>query len=117
MHDRKADVLESSGAHSRRLVEGPGLHGIAIVEDDLAACGLERLDLLLGRLAAGDPARHRLRSEEHTSELQSRGQLVCRLLLEKKNSQDRGCENAQGWVRTGRKEKVEFAVLHGDDIG
>src|SRR5690625_1081885 len=27
----------------------------------------------------------RLRSEEHTSELQSRGQLVCRLLLEKKN--------------------------------
>src|SRR5690625_2413311 len=27
-----------------------------------------------------------LRSEEHTSELQSRGQLVCRLLLEKKNT-------------------------------
>src|SRR5207253_8176251 len=31
---------------------------------------------------AGSPAR---RSEEHTSELQSRGHLVCRLLLEKKN--------------------------------
>src|SRR5690625_5945499 len=29
--------------------------------------------------------RDRLRSEEHTSELQSRGHLVCRLLLEKKN--------------------------------
>src|SRR5690625_5510672 len=28
----------------------------------------------------------RFRSEEHTSELQSRGHLVCRLLLEKKNS-------------------------------
>src|SRR5215510_16611931 len=28
--------------------------------------------------------RERRRSEEHTSELQSRGQLVCRLLLEKK---------------------------------
>src|SRR5439155_22412662 len=27
---------------------------------------------------------HRKRSEEHTSELQSRGHLVCRLLLEKK---------------------------------
>src|SRR5690625_7077899 len=26
-----------------------------------------------------------MRSEEHTSELQSRGQLVCRLLLEKKD--------------------------------
>src|SRR5439155_24039612 len=30
------------------------------------------------------------RSEEHTSELQSRGHLVCRLLLEKKNIQFRG---------------------------
>src|SRR5438874_3775021 len=31
------------------------------------------------------PARHRVvRSEEHTSELQSRRDLVCRLLLEKK---------------------------------
>src|SRR5690625_7049244 len=29
-----------------------------------------------------------LRSEEHTSELQSRGHLVCRLLLEKKNQRD-----------------------------
>src|SRR5690625_6265651 len=28
------------------------------------------------------------RSEEHTSELQSRGHLVCRLLLEKKNGTD-----------------------------
>src|SRR5690625_5515858 len=31
-------------------------------------------------------SRHRLRSEEHTSELQSRGHLVCRLLLEKKKT-------------------------------
>src|SRR5699024_11341613 len=30
-------------------------------------------------------SRKRLRSEEHTSELQSRFDLVCRLLLEKKN--------------------------------
>src|SRR5437870_10345192 len=30
-------------------------------------------------------ARLKYRSEEHTSELQSRGHLVCRLLLEKKN--------------------------------
>src|SRR5690606_20754107 len=35
-------------------------------------------------------AEHRARSEEHTSELQSRENLVCRLLLEKKkNSEDR----------------------------
>src|SRR5215510_15424658 len=30
----------------------------------------------------------RSRSEEHTSELQSRGHLVCRLLLEKKNTSE-----------------------------
>src|SRR5688500_19596114 len=42
--------------------------------------------------AAGDPGnsrRHRLRSEEHTSELQSPCNLVCRLLLEKKKKQPR----------------------------
>src|SRR5947209_16391483 len=39
-----------------------------------------------GRDAAADTvARRPLRSEEHTSELQSRQYLVCRLLLEKKN--------------------------------
>src|SRR5947209_16969728 len=38
------------------------------------------------RLSSGNSARStaRLRSEEHTSELQSRQYLVCRLLLEKK---------------------------------
>src|SRR2546422_7749414 len=39
-------------------------------------------------LAAGQ---HAERSEEHTSELQSRLHLVCRLLLEKKKKQDRHC--------------------------
>src|SRR5439155_12755314 len=51
---------------------------------------LECLSDLLGKasfrdavnLADGDSAR----SEEHTSELQSRGHLVCRLLLEKKKT-------------------------------
>src|SRR3712207_7555449 len=43
------------------------------------------------RIAAGRPARRRARrrgrrSEEHTSELQSRQYLVCRLLLEKKKT-------------------------------
>src|SRR3712207_9160959 len=36
------------------------------------------------RRAAPGPPRARSRSEEHTSELQSRQYLVCRLLLEKK---------------------------------
>src|SRR5204862_7491837 len=36
--------------------------------------------------SAGLPASNRPRSEEHTSELQSRRDLVCRLLLEQKKS-------------------------------
>src|SRR2546430_10510371 len=44
-------------------------------------------DVLPQRAApgVGGPARQELRSEEHTSELQSQSNLVCRLLLEKKN--------------------------------
>src|SRR5690625_6164470 len=50
------------------------------------------------------------RSEEHTSELQSRGHLVCRLLLEKKNKTNRqhpqlvadidrgGAKLSEGWT-------------------
>src|SRR5437870_9817620 len=37
---------------------------------------------------ASDPAVVAMRSEEHTSELQSRGHLVCRLLLEKKKKRN-----------------------------
>src|SRR6266508_6666705 len=44
------------------------------------------------------PAR---RSEEHTSELQSRGHLVCRLLLEKKNTNTNRSlfSNKDNWKR------------------
>src|SRR5690625_7039225 len=35
------------------------------------------------------------RSEEHTSELQSRGHLVCRLLLEKKKKQNKNNSSAE----------------------
>src|SRR5256885_12979187 len=38
------------------------------------------------RLSASSPVRLRSRSEEHTSELQSPCNLVCRLLLEKKKN-------------------------------
>src|SRR3712207_8392340 len=38
------------------------------------------------RFQGGNNAGHTVRSEEHTSELQSRQYLVCRLLLEKKKN-------------------------------
>src|SRR3712207_8541443 len=39
------------------------------------------------------------RSEEHTSELQSRQYLVCRLLLEKKYATSRGLEPPLFWLK------------------
>src|SRR2546430_9381779 len=39
------------------------------------------------------------RSEEHTSELQSQSNLVCRLLLEKKKNNDHGNTHAQRYMR------------------
>src|SRR5436305_11128885 len=45
---------------------------------------------------ADDAAARRARSEEHTSELQSRPHLVCRLLLEKKKKPTRAY-NTSGW--------------------
>src|SRR5690625_5820945 len=45
------------------------------------------ISLLLSKTLARRATRTR-RSEEHTSELQSRGHLVCRLLLEKKNTKE-----------------------------
>src|SRR6266540_7512227 len=43
----------------------------------------------------------RARSEEHTSELQSHHDLVCRLLLEKKKN------NQHPWIERQQKNKVE----------
>src|SRR5436309_12606728 len=60
-----------------------------------------RLPALLQRPPPRRAAR-RTRSEEHTSELQSRENLVCRLLLEKKNAKlalfnaSLGVQNANG---------------------
>src|SRR5690625_4961990 len=99
-------VLPACGASRvqvrQALVEHP-VHGAAVhvLKRPEAAGGL--VDDFCGHLARGqcpqhmghvahDPARsgqsgaRGMRSEEHTSELQSRGHLVCRLLLEKKKS-------------------------------
>src|SRR2546422_1548386 len=54
----------------------PGSSGLALMEADYKV----KLEVFEGPLD--------LRSEEHTSELQSRLHLVCRLLLEKKKKED-----------------------------
>src|SRR5690349_22477548 len=59
------------------------------------------------RVTAAAP-QPRFRSEEHTSELQSRRDLVCRLLLEKKNR--RGLEQ----LRPDSRERLRLAHAGGD---
>src|SRR5690625_6234419 len=74
--ERLQKVLAAAGYGSRRACEEIIRRGRVKVNGKKAELGLRI-----------DPATAVLhRSEEHTSELQSRGQLVCRLLLEKKNT-------------------------------
>src|SRR5438067_9294266 len=47
------------------------------------------------------------RSEEHTSELQSRFDLVCRLLLEKKKSRCTGADDIYGKRLTAKRADLE----------
>src|SRR5436309_8779678 len=55
---------------------------------------LKRLEIPVGSpLGASATWPSRTRSEEHTSELQSRENLVCRLLLEKKNKEEQAQMN------------------------
>src|SRR5260221_5503226 len=61
----------------------------------------------LGRVAGGAERR---RSEEHTSELQSHSDLVCRLLLEKKkNEQKCRFERRTHYVRIDVCEQTTYA--------
>src|SRR6266513_4482741 len=75
---------------------------------------LVRYDAVLDVVLVGQPevllGRHVTRSEEHTSELQSRFDLVCRLLLEQKNTVN------QPYVR-GKKHKIcKVETIRGQSI-
>src|SRR5438067_2687420 len=93
-HGHEAEFLRLGGASA--LVDAPVQDGIwwarmeaaaaRFADADLLGDALIGLELELGEHAGEIDARPELgrRSEEHTSELQSRFDLVCRLLLEKK---------------------------------
>src|SRR3712207_7879088 len=72
-------LLELLGLRHQALVRRLGRLRIGVGDPHLHPGVGQRL---------GDAAAHVARSEEHTSELQSRQYLVCRLLLEKKNLQE-----------------------------
>src|SRR5437870_7356421 len=56
---------------------------------DIEACLRAQRQAVTVAQFASDSGAKRSRSEEHTSELQSRGHLVCRLLLEKKKKKNK----------------------------
>src|SRR5690625_6839400 len=70
------------------LAESEGMAPALLADALLEELGEEHYAHEIGRfnLEANLPVTHR--SEEHTSELQSRGHLVCRLLLEKKKRRE-----------------------------
>src|SRR5690625_7655860 len=77
LHRRSSDLRRATGADGRSAREGRRLEFSIADRNALTGHALfEALEWLLNLPQ---------RSEEDTSELQSRGHLVCRLLLEKKN--------------------------------
>src|SRR5690625_5582549 len=88
MYDLQTSLEEITGMHALSLQPAAGAHGewtaLMMIRDFHEANGdFQRTKVIVPDSAHGtNPAS---RSEEHTSELQSRGHLVCRLLLEKKN--------------------------------
>src|SRR5438067_9566048 len=81
-------LFRSLAARGHRAVDDP------VVRSERLAAGTADQECRDGRATALEASRERIeprgvRSEEHTSELQSRFDLVCRLLLEKKKEKQR----------------------------
>src|SRR5690349_15015959 len=77
-----------------------GLRALGVKPGDRVAAYLPNMpEAIAAMLAAAS-----VRSEEHTSELQSRRDLVCRLLLEKKKKTDE--------TRKGKKQRRNILVKH-----
>src|SRR2546430_5939122 len=87
-----------------------------LIREDLAALGIRHevfsSERALSRPIEGGPSRIEraiaARSEEHTSELQSQSNLVCRLLLEKKNME----YIIPTFFATGDKQPVPVRCSH-----
>src|SRR5207249_7182214 len=83
---RSSDLLLSAWIEEERLLvdDREDVGGIAFCRMDARAMAPLPTSSPLSSPAAPTSAKRGIRSEEHTSELQSRFDLVCRLLLEKK---------------------------------
>src|SRR5690625_6712044 len=90
MHRRLMNKLIAKGHHGLKMSFAAVLSHLGFAETRLVDIA-ERAGMskqAIGQIADEIEALGYIRSEEHTSELQSRGHLVCRLLLEKKKIQE-----------------------------
>src|SRR3712207_7806570 len=88
-----ADTIKPSARDTLHRLKQMGIEAVMITGDNKRTAEAVARELGIERVFAevlpADKARYveQLRSEEHTSELQSRQYLVCRLLLEKKKNE------------------------------
>src|SRR5437870_6833692 len=90
-------MAHAVGFHPERIVESVRRHVFKIIGAVGVGCAvqvrsadfLHRVDVATRCVLAASTRWRKSRSEEHTSELQSRGHLVCRLLLEKKKKKQK----------------------------
>src|SRR5690625_6489751 len=78
-----ATIQKGIRAHSGRIVIRAPIGSASMAEFRSASEPASSSPKITSTIGAAAPPRVFHRSEEHTSELQSRGHLVCRLLLEK----------------------------------
>src|SRR5947207_4534692 len=107
---QQLDIVRTIDTHARKRNQGPSVGEyllLAALNRALAPASKRKLGvwyrntilvrllpLRSAALRSQEGAGPELRSEEHTSELQSHSDLVCRLLLEKKNDEDTECQYA-----------------------
>src|SRR3989442_3685193 len=85
----RSDVAEVVGGRAVRADEDPIVELPVLEGDGPVDQIVHRGGALVGHAEPERAGPEATRSEEHTSELQSRPHLVCRLLLETKNTQTR----------------------------
>src|SRR5690625_6634530 len=84
LHDIIGPQIFNYGSGTFTTQLGP-VHANVVLLDEINRSSAKTQSAMLEAMQERQTSVGGERSEEHTSELQSRGHLVCRLLLEKKN--------------------------------
>src|SRR5689334_24297669 len=78
-----------------------------LFRSSISIAGMRRVSTPRRAMRQAPSARNTVRSEEHTSELQSQFHLVCRLLLEKKKKEKKETEEVKNIRGAQRKQQQD----------